>query len=126
MQHMSRKPMFVRNCWYVIAWDHDITADALFSRRVLNEPILLYRTATGEIVALEDRCCHRLAPLSRGRKEGDCVRCGYHGLKFNSSGVCVEVPGYDKVPPKTRVRSFPIAVKNDWVFVWMGDPGLAD
>jgi phenylpropionate dioxygenase-like ring-hydroxylating dioxygenase large terminal subunit len=118
--------MFIRNCWYVIAWDHEVLADALFTRRVLNEPILLYRTSAGAITALEDRCCHRLAPLSLGRKEGDCVRCGYHGLMFNANGVCVEVPGLEQVPPDTRVKTYPVAVKNKWVFVWMGDPAKAD
>ncbi len=113
--------MFIRNCWYVVAWDHEIPEDGLFARTVIGEPLVMYRTAAGEIVALEDRCCHRLAPLSAGRKEGDCVRCGYHGLKFAASGACVEVPGLDSVPPKARVRRYPVAVKNHWVFAWMGE-----
>ena len=83
----SGAAVFLRDCWYVIAWDHEIAADALFSRVVLNEPLLVYRLADGRIVALEDRCCHRLAPLSAGRREGDCVRCGYHGLKFDADGT---------------------------------------
>lgn len=66
--------MFIRNCWYVTAWDHEVPAEVLFTRTVLSEPILLLRTADGHISALEDRCCHRLAPLSKGRREGDCVR----------------------------------------------------
>ena len=74
--------MFIRNCWYVVAWDHEIPDDGLFNRTVIGEPLLLYRTAAGAVVAMEDRCCHRQAPLSKGRKEGDCVRCGYHGMKF--------------------------------------------
>jgi vanillate O-demethylase monooxygenase subunit len=113
---------FIRNCWYMVAWDHEIPAEGLFSRTVIGEPVLLFRKANGDIVALEDRCCHRLAPLSMGRREGDCVRCGYHGMKFDASGACVEVPGLDSVPPKARVRSYPITVRNKWVFVWMGDP----
>ena len=118
--------MYVRNCWYVIAWDHEVPADGLFSRTVLDEAILLFRTAAGEIVGLRDRCCHRLAPLSKGRKEGDCVRCGYHGLLFDATGRCVEIPGADSVPEKARVQRYPIAVKNKWVFVWMGAAEKAD
>jgi phenylpropionate dioxygenase-like ring-hydroxylating dioxygenase large terminal subunit len=118
--------MFIRNCWYVIAWDFEIGADALFSRIVLGEPILVYRTSDGGLTAMEDRCCHRLAPLSAGRKEGDCVRCGYHGLKFNAAGQCIEVPGMERVPPQAHVRTYPLAVKNKWVFVWMGAPEKAD
>ena len=108
---------FVRNCWYVIAWDHEVGADTLFTRTVLGEPILLYRKTSGAVVALQDRCCHRAAPLSRGRKEGDCVRCGYHGLKFDASGACVEVPGMDGVPPKARVKTYPCVVHRRWIFV---------
>ena len=118
--------MWVRNCWYVIAWDHEISANALFTRTVLNEPILVYRTGAGELVAMQDRCCHRHAPLSRGRREGDCVRCGYHGLKFAPDGACVEAPGLANIPVKARVRTYPVVSHNKWVFVWMGEPALAD
>jgi vanillate O-demethylase monooxygenase subunit len=117
---------FIRNCWYVVAWDHEIPADGLFARTVIGEPLLLYRTQAGAVVALEDRCCHRLAPLSKGRKEGDCVRCGYHGLLFDAAGQCVDVPGLDSVPPKARVRSYPVVVQHRWVFVWMGEADQAD
>ena len=114
--------MCIRNCWYVIAWDHEIPRRrAVHPHRARRAGAAATARPTGGIVAMEDRCCHRLAPLSKGRKEGDCVRCGYHGLKFSSDGACVEVPGLDTVPPKARVRTYPIAVKNKWVFVWMGD-----
>ena len=118
--------MFIRDCWYVIAWDNEVSDDKLFSRTVLGEPILVYRTEAGALVALEDRCCHRHAPLSAGRREGDCVRCGYHGLKFDAAGRCVEVPGLDSVPPKARVKTYPVVLQNKWVFVWMGAPERAD
>ncbi|WP_291014164.1 aromatic ring-hydroxylating dioxygenase subunit alpha [Hydrogenophaga sp.] len=121
--------MWLRNCWYVIAWDHEISsADSpdLFTRTVLDEPVLVYRTQAGEMVALEDRCCHRHAPLSVGRREGDAVRCGYHGLKFDAQGRCIEAPGLAVVPPKACVKRYPVAVKNRWVFVWMGEPEQAD
>jgi vanillate O-demethylase monooxygenase subunit len=121
--------MWLRNCWYVIAWDHDIPAAAsgeLFTRTVLNEPILVLRTASGALAAMEDRCCHRLAPLSKGRREGDCVRCGYHGLKFDATGRCVDAPGIPIVPAKARVKTYPVVSHRQWVFVWMGEPAQAD
>jgi len=126
MPKLGEGSMFIRNAWYVIAWDHEILDDALFSRTVLGEPVLVYRTAAGEYTALADRCCHRLAPLSRGRREGDLVRCGYHGLCFDVTGHCVEVPGQDRVPDRAFVRRYPLVVRHHWVFVWMGEPGLAD
>ncbi len=118
--------MWLKNCWYVIAWEHEIDEDALFTRRVLNEPILVFRTRKGDLTALEDRCSHRHAPLSVGSREGDCVRCGYHGIKFDSSGRCVEVPGMDKAPRNADIRRYPVVSRNNWIFVWMGDPNAAD
>ncbi len=96
--------MFLKNCWYVIAWSHEVPAEGFLARRVLDEPLLVYRTSEGKIVALADRCCHRHAPLSHGRREGDDIRCMYHGLRFAPSGRCNEIPGVLYVPPKVRVR----------------------
>jgi phenylpropionate dioxygenase-like ring-hydroxylating dioxygenase large terminal subunit len=62
----DKRAMFIRNCWYVVAWDHEIPAEGLFARTVIGEPLLLFRTAGGDVVALEDRCCHRLARCPRG------------------------------------------------------------
>ena len=118
--------MFIRNCWYVAAWDHEVPADGLFARRLLGEPVLLYRDGKGSVVAMEDRCCHRAAPLSIGRKEGDCVRCLYHGLVFDRSGACVEIPGQDTIPPQARVRTYPVVERDRFVWIWMGEPALAD
>ena len=65
----------------------------IFARTILEEPIVLYRISDGSVVALEDRCCHRSLPLSRGNLNGDNLRCGYHGLLYNPKGNCISVPG---------------------------------
>jgi phenylpropionate dioxygenase-like ring-hydroxylating dioxygenase large terminal subunit len=118
--------MYVRNCWYVACWSHELETDALISRTILKQAIALYRTQNGSVASLEDRCCHRFAPLSKGRIEGDDIRCMYHGLRFDREGVCNEVPGQSFVPPKARVRSFPVVERHSWIWVWMGDPAAAD
>ncbi|PCE22391.1 LysR family transcriptional regulator [Paraburkholderia acidicola] len=118
--------MFIQNTWYVAAWSHEIGADDFFARTITGIPVLMYRSADGTVVALEDRCCHRGAPLSLGRREGDDVRCLYHGLKFDCSGTCIEAPAQDRVPPQARVRSFAVVERHRWVWIWMGDAALAD
>ncbi|MBL0419068.1 aromatic ring-hydroxylating dioxygenase subunit alpha [Ramlibacter sp. AW1] len=118
--------MFVRNCWYVAAWDEEVPAEGLLARTLLGEPVLLYRDTRGGVVALEDRCAHRSAPLHLGRKEGDAVRCMYHGLKFDATGACVDIPGQSSIPPKVSVRSYPVVERDRLVWIWMGDPAGAD
>ena len=117
--------MFLRNSWYVAAWDREVTR-ALLPRTFLNEPVVLYRKEDGTPVALEDRCCHRHLPLSKGRLESDKLRCGYHGLLFDSSGTCVEIPGQQRIPPQARVRAYPLKEKYGWIWIWMGQPSKAD
>lgn len=118
--------MYVRNCWYVAAWDYELKSGELISRTILGEPIVLYRASDGALVALADRCCHRFAPLSLGRIEGDDLRCMYHGLKFDRSGRCIEIPGQDMIPQTACVRTYPAAEAHSWIWVWMGDQAKAD
>jgi vanillate O-demethylase monooxygenase subunit len=75
---------------------------------------------------MEDRCCHRAAPLRFGRKEDDCIRCMYHGMKFDSSGSCVEIPGQEVVSPDARVRTYPAHTYDNLLWVWMGDLARVD
>jgi len=118
--------MFVRNCWYVAGFDYELPEGQLISRTIINAPIALYRTSDGAIVGFEDRCCHRGAPLSLGRLEGDDLRCMYHGLKFNRGGRCIEIPGQDQIPATACVKTYPVIERHSWIWVWMGDPALAD
>jgi phenylpropionate dioxygenase-like ring-hydroxylating dioxygenase large terminal subunit len=118
--------VFVKNCWYVAAWEHEVPASGCLARTIAGEPIVFWRDSRGEIVALLDRCRHRGAPLSMGRVEGDNIRCLYHGLAFDRSGTCVDIPSQDRIPPTAVVRSFPLVVAHRWVWIWMGEPGMAD
>lgn len=118
--------MYVKNCWYVAGWNYEIKDDTLYSCMVMNQPLVIYRRADASYVAFENRCCHRGAPLSMGRREGDDLRCLYHGLKFAPSGRCVEIPGQDRIPANACVKTYPVTEAHSWIWVWMGDPALAD
>jgi vanillate O-demethylase monooxygenase subunit len=117
--------MFLKNAWYVAAWDHELVDGTLLARTILGQPLVLYK-GESRIVALDNRCAHRGAKLSRGRLEGDCLRCMYHGLKFDSTGKCVQIPGQEKIPEKLYVRSYPVEERGHLIWIWMGDPARAD
>ena len=118
--------MFPRNCWYVAAWDHEVRRLHPMRRLLLGEPVVLYRVSDGTPVALEDRCCHRHAQLSRGRVRGDTIECAYHGLRFAPDGACVHIPSQTHIPAAARVRSYPVTERYHWIWIWPGDPALAD
>ena len=117
--------MFVRNAWYVAATREEI-ADKPLARTLLNEPVVLFKNGRGELGALEDRCCHRGAPLSLGHATESGIRCGYHGMEFGGDGICVAIPGQSIIPKRARVKSYPVAAKGDYVWIWMGQAERAD
>ena len=117
---------FVMNAWYVVAWPREITAEKPLGRTVCNQSLVLWRGADGAVAALEDRCCHREMPLAKGNLEAGTLRCPYHGLRFGPDGLCVEIPGGERIPPDLRVRRYPIVERYGWVWVWPGDAQRAD
>ncbi|TQS41130.1 aromatic ring-hydroxylating dioxygenase subunit alpha [Cryptosporangium phraense] len=117
----------VRNQWYVAAYGREIGRD-LFSRTICGESILFWRTEAGAVTAMSDRCVHRRFPLAEKPSHlvGDTVVCGYHGFTYGADGVCVAVPGQARVPRTARLRSYPVVEQDSFVWVFIGEPALAE
>lgn len=116
----------VHNAWHVACWAMDLETARPFAITIAGDPIVIARMESGRLIALEDRCVHRLAPLSLGRCEGESLRCMYHGFRFAADGACVEIPGQDMIPATARVRAYPVEERHSWIWVWLGDPARAD
>ncbi len=118
----TRKTPYLRNTWYVAALTTEVGADGLFTRRLLDTSVLIYRRQDGTAVAMQDRCPHRFVPLSMGKRDGDDVVCAYHGLKFDCTGQCKHNPhGTGHIPQAARVRTFPLVERYGFLWIWMGD-----
>ena len=117
--------MFIKNAWYVAGWSSEF-GDQLRRVTMLDEHLVMYRSSNNTVIALEDRCPHRLLPLSKGKRIGDDIQCGYHGMTFDCSGACVRIPGQENVPSTAYVSAYAVVERNNIVFVWMGDPADAD
>jgi len=99
-----------RNAWYPLTWSRNVTRQ-LASHRLLGTDLVVYRTEAGGVVALDDVCPHRLAPLSMGKLKGDAVECGYHGMTFGADGRCIRIPGQKVIPANAKVPSYPLHEK---------------
>lgn len=117
--------VYVRNCWYVAALGSEVTREP-FERTICDDPIAFYRTLAGEPVAMYGLCPHRYYPLALGRLVGDAIECGYHGFTFDGSGKCVRVPAQQDKGTGFTQRTFPVAEHGPWIWIWPGDPALAD
>lgn len=96
----------LRRCWHPVARSDEVGDDPV-RVLLLGRPYIAYRVA-GKAVVFEDRCPHRLAPLSLGAREGDVLRCAYHGWSFDASaGHCVDIPALGPgaaLPRNARLR----------------------
>ncbi len=116
---------YLRNAWYVAGWSKELLPGALLPRRLLDEPLVLFRDSSGTPHALQDRCPHRLVPLHKGKVLGDAIQCGYHGLQFDGRGICVHNP-HGPIPRAAQVRSYPLIERHSMLWIWMGDAPRAD
>ena len=113
------------NCWYVVAASAEVGA-GLQSRSALGRKLALYRQSNGDVAVLDDRCSHRALSLSRGQIVDDAVVCAYHGFTFSPEGRCLRVPSQENVPYGADVRSYRVFEDDPFIWVWPGDPRLAE
>jgi phenylpropionate dioxygenase-like ring-hydroxylating dioxygenase large terminal subunit len=114
------------NRWYMIARSVDVR-DRPVGREIWKQPVVLFRTGSGEIHALEDACAHRLVRLSHGKIVGGEIECSYHGWRFDASGRCVHIPHLTAKPmlPNCAVKSFPVVERYGFIWIFPGDPQRA-
>lgn len=113
-----------RHAWYPVAASEEVGRSPI-ARRLVDVPVVLYRSTSGEPVALEDRCAHRPVRLSDGVVDGDLIRSTYTGFTYDPTGRCVSVPTQEQVPYGAAVRSFPVRDDGSFVWAWAGEAGLA-
>lgn len=117
---------FLKNAWYAAAWSYEVEK-ALFERTIIGESILFYRKRDNSAVAISNTCPHRYSPLHLGTLVEDVVECAYHGLRYDGTGQCVRNPhGDGRIPEKMRARAYPLVEVHNLLWIWMGDPALAD
>jgi vanillate O-demethylase monooxygenase subunit len=121
----DRHTPFVMNDWYVAAFGEEIK-DQLLARTLLGRRLVFFRSSTGQVVALEDRCPHRSMPLSAGTLTQDTLVCAYHGLRFNTEGDCIEVPSQAHCPKNVGVKAYRTHERGAVVWIWMGEAEQAD
>jgi phenylpropionate dioxygenase-like ring-hydroxylating dioxygenase large terminal subunit len=120
--------VLVKNAWYVAGLSREFAPRRLSGQVVAEKPLVLWRTAEGNIVAFDDRCVHKRMPLSQGRLlEDGVLECAYHGLCYDPSGQCVRVPSHPDghIPPRAQLRPCPVLEQDGLVWVWPGDPAKA-
>ncbi|MFV8754668.1 Rieske 2Fe-2S domain-containing protein [Nannocystaceae bacterium ST9] len=106
--------------WFVVALAKDIAPGKLYPLRYFARDLIAFRGESGRVHVVDAYCPHLGANLGFGGKiEGDCVRCPFHGWKFEGSdGRCVEVPYADRIPPKAALEAMPTLEQDGVIYVF--------
>ena len=113
----------LKNFWYACEISSAVTNQPK-QIWMLNQRFVLYRNSQGQVIALKDQCPHRGAALSLGWVEDGCIRCPYHGWKFQADGRCIDIPANvpeTPIPQKARVETYPAQEKYGFVWLFYGD-----
>ncbi len=90
--------------------------------QIMGEKLIAFRDSTGAPGLIDEFCTHRGASLFFGRNEECGIRCSYHGLKFDRSGACVDVPSAPHVADRMRIKAYPCIERGGLVWAYMGPP----
>ena len=113
---------YLRRFWQPVAVSKDVQPGKAIPIRIMGEDLTLYRGETGTPHIVAHRCAHRSTVLHIGWVEGDCIRCRYHGWKYDGEGQCVEMPAEDpSFPPKVKILHYPAIDYGLLVFAYMGE-----
>ena len=118
---------FPLNAWYAAAWDHEVTRKPAGPQTIASRPMALYRTTDGRPVALRTPAgtgWRRSRWASSSATTRSSAR--YHGIRYNSAGRCTSMPAQETINPSATVPSYPVVERHRYVWVWPGDPTLAD
>ncbi|MEB3337316.1 MAG: aromatic ring-hydroxylating dioxygenase subunit alpha [Leptolyngbyaceae bacterium] len=115
------------NHWYGVARSSEVQSQPL-GVTLWEQAIALYRDSQGQVHALEDRCPHRFVKLSHGAVVEDQLECAYHGWRMDAAGDCAVVPylAANQKLPTCQIRTYPVQEKDGFIWVFPGDPALAE
>ena len=110
----------IPNGWFCVAWSKDLVPGDVQPIHYFGRDLVLFRTREGHARVLDAHCPHLGAHIGHGgRVVGETVRCPFHGWQYDGeSGACAKIPYCDKIPPKARMRAWPVLERNRMIFVW--------
>lgn len=119
----------ITNQWYIACLLEELEIQNPMKRKIVNHDLVIFKTKSGKIGVIEDRCCHRNVNLSLGEVKDECIKCAYHGWEFDIEGKCTHIPSYpseEQIPKTAKVTKYPTQIKHKCIWVYIGDEKYID
>jgi phenylpropionate dioxygenase-like ring-hydroxylating dioxygenase large terminal subunit len=121
-------PSAVRFATYPVSWYFFCAVLELkrgpVSRDLFGRRLVVFRTDSGRIAALEARCSHLAADLGCGRVVGEAIRCPFHHWEYGTDGKCSHIPASREIPGFAKQQCFPIQERHGYLYVFNGPQAL--
>ena len=113
---------YLRRFWQPVYRAQDLAPGDAQQITICCERYTLYRGESGLAHLVAPTCAHRQTQLSIGWVEEDCLRCFYHGWKYDGTGQCVEQPAEDPAwAASIHIRSYPVQEYLGLIFAYLGE-----
>jgi phenylpropionate dioxygenase-like ring-hydroxylating dioxygenase large terminal subunit len=121
---MSKFTEKLFRCWHPVAYGRAVLPDTPYATKLLDEHLVIWRTADGTPHAMRDLCIHRGTALSLGWVRNDCIVCPYHAWEYNADGACVKIPQQARlsIPSKARTVTYPCQERYGLLWVALREP----
>ncbi len=116
---MSEFPEKLLHCWHPVAYAEEVPADEPHGVKLLDELLVIWRTADGVPYAMKDLCIHRGTALSLGWIKEDCIVCPYHAWQYDTNGACVKIPQNNSVNIPTKARTVKYHCIERYGLIWV-------
>ena len=118
--------------WFMIATTEEVKETPL-ALRFFGQDFALYRGESGRLILMDAYCPHMGTHIAMnttsfvvldGQIEGDCIRCPYHGWRFNAEGKCDDIPYHDgPIPAAASIKTWPVVERYDCIYIWHDPEG---
>lgn len=91
---------------------------------VLGRNLVVYRSDSGELAAMDRFCPHMGASLAAGKVVGDRIVCPFHAWEYGRDGRCAHIPTLAdgaRIPPSVRTPAIPVTEHIGWIWLYHGD-----
>jgi aminopyrrolnitrin oxygenase len=110
--------------WWALMPSSDLARGRAKTIDALGRTLVVFRTESGKVAAMDRFCPHMGASLAQGKVAGERIVCPFHLWEYDCEGACVRIPYLEegaKIPPGARTPTVPVVEHLGWIWIYHGD-----